>query len=968
MAKRIFCKKTLAVVLSLAMLMSCMVFSFGANAEVVKMWENDFEDGSDTNWAAAYKGKSDRGDFNSGLYGLSGYQQNYAALQTEGDNTFMAMGFGNYGSRDYLSGFWMYHGDATNTGTGYGSVGSYTGTSYAGGNFMPKAGKYYIEIDYNLANIQLGDGSNPGIDICVGFHNALWWSSNKKLSDFGDDYVTLFTVTKGDLDKGWQSKKAYFEVPEDGKRLHIFAKVADTHSGSMTGSEVWLDNVVVTKYDSELDLPADPAKVGTLIAENDFTGGSNDNWYYYYHHIDGVHSTNWHTNFHSDATKSVHGNYADVDLNNGYMKLGFNTENAEDRISAFIFVHQSVTQNTTPGVYGYSATSSVNAKYGNFSLANGNKYAIQFDYKVESFNDASASSVNLYVGHSDIMLDGEKTMFGASLGVFKPGSTARQAKLVTTVGASDKSAGWQTAVASLDTTDSKSLFFAAEIANNTSANLTNAVVLIDNIKVYQVDEAKLPSITFMYNGNSVGSAKGIPGEAFVMPTLSVSAPEGTSAVYYADENCSQEVSLPNTFANISQTFYVGFAKEAMWENHFDNGTSTNWKANYAGKSDDGAANSGQVGVGTRDNYAVLESDGSNSYMTLGFGNAASTGCLSGFWMFDEDATHTTAGEAGYAGDGYRPSNAVNYTKGNFRPTAGQYIVKISYKVAKFVNNANAAMDICVGLGAKDAFFWDGDKLRSNMAKYATLVTVDQTDVSDEWQTAVVALEVPQNELSLHIFATTAASGTGASLTESEVYIDNVQIFDYDIAVDQTTSDRTAYLYNGTTAQGATNLHKYVGNTEKEGVYTSIRLGAKYTAGDSTGKTIVLDGVEYELVERGIVAGNAGATLNADGAKGTDYLWKSSKTTNFDQYWEPNPVVPSDDPTQITFTLRLANMSEAWFTDSTEYQFRSYYKVKTADFDSDNAVFTIYGPTSDTFTFDYLAGTFEKSYWFDDIAS
>ena len=48
---KIFSKKALAVVLTVAMLLSCMVFSFSADAKVTRLYVNGFDNPTEDNWA-----------------------------------------------------------------------------------------------------------------------------------------------------------------------------------------------------------------------------------------------------------------------------------------------------------------------------------------------------------------------------------------------------------------------------------------------------------------------------------------------------------------------------------------------------------------------------------------------------------------------------------------------------------------------------------------------------------------------------------------------------------------------------------------------------------------------------------------------------------------------------------------------------------------------------------------------------
>lgn len=206
------------------------------------------------------------------------------------------------------------------------------------------------------------------------------------------------------------------------------------------------------------------------------------------------------------------------------------------------------------------------------------------------------------------------------------------------------------------------------------------------------------------------------------------------------------------------------------------------------------------------------------------------------------------------------------------------------------------------------------------------------------------------------------------------YLDDVSVTCVD-DIEITTPDREQYLYASEVGGVKTNLHKHTTKPNDNGVYTSIRLGAKYRSDKADGSTMIIDGQAYEIVERGIVVGTADMSLDPNGAQGTDYKWKSVKAANngFSTNWAQRSVAiaDADDHYEVEFTLRLANMNKAWFESDTEYVYRSYYTLKIPYYNKGSAsvrelTVTVDGQTSDAFTFADLVGDFELDGWFSEV--
>ncbi len=211
------------------------------------------------------------------------------------------------------------------------------------------------------------------------------------------------------------------------------------------------------------------------------------------------------------------------------------------------------------------------------------------------------------------------------------------------------------------------------------------------------------------------------------------------------------------------------------------------------------------------------------------------------------------------------------------------------------------------------------------------------------------------------------------------YIDDIEFVCVDDMLtrgDAEHNDRDQYLFGTEVGGVKTNLHKHTSNPNDNGAYTSIRLGATYKAGDASGTTIIINGEEYELVERGILVGLADADLDVD-----NYTWKSSKAASegLNTYFDRGATITAgaNDPIDVKFTLRLSNMSQAWFDgtgnakQTAAYQYRSYYKIKVPYLETNGtrdleATVTVYGNASDAFTFADLVGDFELNGWFSEV--
>lgn len=546
-------RKTLAVVLSLAMLMSCMVFSFSASAEMTLMWENNFDD-TTAPWYAVLGGESDKGSFNSGTVGRNDVTAgNYAVHKADADGGYMELGFTTWNSRTKLSGFHVRHKASTSKGVtdAYGAGGAAVWRT-GDGAFSPTAGKYKIEFDYKIND--LVDDPTTVIQICVGFINAetFFWDGAKDIatvqnSSHGGTVYTAATVGKSNLGMDWARATLYVDIEGDADRsMHIFLanELHDPESNPI--GSVSVDNFKMYKYDGANDLPADPESVSTKMWENHFDNAG-DNWYQRYLVKD----------YHSDANATV-GNYADYE--NGMMKIGgFDNEDSEGDLSGFTLLHE-LTTHTTAGQYGYKGEYVYSAgKHGHFGPENGKKYAVTLKYNVQEFNENSVSTVDICVGYAcELYWDKARDLS------YYTSSKKGAYQVVATVSSVDIAKGWQNGAVYLDVDtsrytgqyDGSNMYVFAKVRDNVASDQTEAVVLIDDVVVYEYEEANLPVVNFYYEGNKVGtSAPGLPGAPLTIPTLE-GVPQNMELHFYSDAALTKRITSIGTYPNASYDAYI----------------------------------------------------------------------------------------------------------------------------------------------------------------------------------------------------------------------------------------------------------------------------------------------------------------------------------------------------------------------------------------------------------------------------
>ena len=654
----------------------------------------------------------------------------------------------------------------------------------------------------------------------------------------------------------------------------------------------------------------------------------------------------------SGRLSAGYGNYAAPEQGtdgNDYMALGFGTSNSWKGVSGFKVTHENVTVKGATGAgtsAGYTTNGGANYAYGYFRPQTG-KYAVKLDYRVESFNQDAVAGVDICLAYGSFNWNADYQVMsgGADIGL----NTSYKFPVVATVATVTKDevgADWRTAVAyiDIDNATGAELHIFAKRHNSASDSLTGTEVWVDNVEIYQYEQlSDFPTVTFYYNGNKVGETTGFAGATFAMPTLT-DLPTNATISYWDDAEFSTPATIPTVYPETSQTIYVKADKYMVnnpWS--FERETagasiaSSTQTATYGEYLiSDKYAHSGNQsaeleckGIATTYSYKTqfMLKDGNDKLISLEIGKDY----LLSYWVLvPTDAPCDFKNNMWLYAD---PSKTGSYSAMNTNLASGS--AKVIFRDKGAGSYVTVPKD---GQWHQVIRKIDGSKITAGGCGY-TLVGLSHTE-------AVEGLKVYIDDLDVICLDDLAAASTG----------------------------RTAYLYKGVTAQGATNLHKYVGTPAKAGAYTSLRLAAKYTAGNSDGDSIMLGGVALPLSARGIVVGTEDMTLKADGTKGTDYLWRSYKDSALNEYWQPNPVVTTDEPIELTYTLRLANMGAAWFDSATEYVYRGCFEVTLPSFYKENAVDTlvsdeqaiIYGGVSEAKTFGEMADTFTKDYWFNNL--
>ncbi len=546
-----------------------------------------------------------------------------------------------------------------------------------------------------------------------------------------------------------------------------------------------------------------------LLWENNFDEQLATNWYSLYGSEDGL--GNYNTGRVDNTSDNIYNYFVPKKdaAGNGYMAYGVASDTGHQRPAGFIITHQSATvKNAAVDTYGNSGyhmtTTSVNK--GAFKPKAG-KYAVKLDYKVPATANLT-SDVELYIAFSDKLWKSVCNWGsgGTSVATMEANGKLIKEKIATAT-QQDAGGDWQTAVAYVDASaiptnlTSDTGWWASIIArpvNTSAASMSGSEVWIDNVSISLYnDMSDFPTISFYYNGINAGETSGAAGTPFTMPDLSsITVPAGGKFAYYSDEACTQAIALPTVFPAASQNIYIKVLDPVvrpatlMWENGFDEQTSSNWFSKYGDKSDKSIFNTGVVGqdANDRDVYFVPQKDAAgNGYMAYGAGSETGSMYGAGFIVMHHEATSKKAADAGQYG------HAGNYTydsnlQGAFQPSAGKYAVKLDYRVPE---TAQLATDIELYVAFSDrtwgsAFNWSSGG--SNIVKDETngtlikqlIATAKPSDAGANWQTAVVYMDMPEGKnWWVSVIARPATSSKNTNYAVSEVWVDNIEVHQYD---------------------------------------------------------------------------------------------------------------------------------------------------------------------------------------------
>ncbi len=590
MSMKTISKKALAIVLSVAMLFSCMVFSFSASAEETLLWENDFSNGTATNWKSQL-GVSASSVASDGQYTKAIYDDASGAMKIDLNHAA------------YIAGFRMQGQDNSNG-------------ADAKGIFALGAGRYKVEINYQLTAIT--DKAGAAVDVCVGFAKKGYWywdgheGKDKLRSNFESStgaagvYEVAATLTKSD--EGATMKKAIIYVDLDDafeRRMHIFTKAGNGYQNDLT-STVMVDNVKIYSVTGDPVVPP-----STLKYENDFSNGTATNWMAKY----------------SDSTSSLISNSANTkaiyDDTAKAMKIELKKAGP---IAGFRMHHKEAADD----------------QYGVFTLTKG-YYKVEFDYQLTAIAERAGAAVDICVGvaksgtwYWDNGTDKILSNFTGStpVGIYGIGATLTK----TDEGASMRKATVYLDITS-DTTNYRMHIFTK--AGNGYQDELDSTVFIDNVKIYEVDKNALSTVTFYYEGAEVGSTTGIAGDAFTMPTLT-----GVPAdcEYFSDAECTQPIELPTALVAGTMNIYVKakgaapgeFVPILLYQNDFNNATDSNWKTILGNSASSLVSN----GANTKALY-----DDTTKAMKIELNSAS---YIAGFRMQNKDASNGADAQGNFA--------------------------------------------------------------------------------------------------------------------------------------------------------------------------------------------------------------------------------------------------------------------------------------------------------------------------------
>ncbi len=861
---KIFSKKALALVLTVAMLMSCMVFSFSADAKIETRYVNDFENADvTTNWAKNLVAGTAHV---SGSTTPAGYDDANKAMKL----SILGTTYGNdnnYGTGYLLSGFRVF------------SKSEEAGK--ATGDFALGEGYWKVALDYSVLNFTNEAGA--AVDIYVGFAAAgnFYWD-NKLCSTAKFNHSNMksvakkvATVTAADVAQGGTVETYVYLDSTTNRAVNIFIRAKDGYQSTIEEASVLIDNVkVYSCTEGMADFPVDVANVATKTYTNNFNAPTDSNWY----------------TLLGNATSSVvsngPNNTAIFDATTNAMKVNHNTPSA---ISGFWFRGDG-------SVSGESAT-------GGFGIPSASYVAVEFDYKVTAFD--ATGSIDLHIGF------GRKDMFYWDTGYDQlwskftnnniKGVSAVAATLTATTDEWVKAAIYY----QLPTVDYE---YNMHVITKASGDYSGtAEVLVDNFKIHLCDASKFPVISFIYGEETVATASGAPGAPFAMPEIAL--PEGVDfGGVYADAELTTPAELPESYGNVGGTYYVkgvDYLVNDPWSfEDIAHGThisakSNEWQGGARLVRNDKGSRTGSNALEVNNENGALNSDNNTSaarnffILKNGSGNYAEVevgkNYLLTYWvMVPTDAPSDFQGNLWVAAIG---------DPDNFPKATGTQAYQSGNNMANFIFNDETTGYVTV---PKDGNWHRVTRFISSAKISAESETPNFTSRDGA---LLIGLANMQSNSNLN------------------VYLDDVDLICLDDLVPaeyENGEDRDQFLFETEVDGQKTHLHT---NTRTgEGAYTSVRLAAKYKAGSAAADTILLGGKEYQLAERGI------AIDYADMADQLRYNHSSAsmistKASDFENAWNIS------DDNEVTFTVRLANISQDQIDMEDSYVYRSIYKIK-----------------------------------------
>ncbi len=1084
---RISSKKILAVVLSVAMLLSCMVFSFSANADINVAWQNDFDNEATSGnwWITLPKETATTHDDYTKVKDGSRSAAYDATAGHGGDGAIKL----NLNNTQYAAGFRFYDEDDSKNDFNSSLTGNTVAADYAKGKVQVRNQYYPLVVNFAY---KLNSATAP-VDLYVAVGGYYWtgdWNANVPNLPNTNQHWKAVSLDAEDAGE-WHYASVYLGIPTVSQGLHIFAQTAEGTSN--VTAEVIIDDVKIINHGSK-----DAIHKLTYIHNNDVVGFSEgyDTSYGNTLGLDIDVPADRNMEFYSDPAMTpeskldipCHG----AAVSNVFIKMvadenagALYTETYErfaDKASWDVLEDNG---NSYEDLYKFGSNNAATLTGNGSGRIVSNKFAEEAHGITQGFINAwdnnlaltaihSSESANIvpkagasYVVTFDVWANAATV--NVSLMEHKNGSFSDTKVHTNDMVALEfgDNAEWQTVTLKLDNATANELLMLAVGVDNYSWNYESTppaplgnyppVVYIDNVAVTEyvpAQDAEADSLVQSFE-NVKGSLMAHGGTGWVSDITGSNYRTGNRAIWMnpsanGGDNRTQfnipTIEDPNEYVTAeADTYYrvsfwvlpaadnptgsINFWLAAMDVNHNPNdGVTAHKKSNYTLYESDGnipvvkgywnkitfvTNKLVNTGATTAPVMRLGVCGGANSNHNFYIDDLLIEEIVSeipGAWSFEKEEdnrnisvntscsaqvindstiartgdkclkvkTHTTPSGANRPQIYLKDAAGANVTlQANKDYIVTFYVRGCADSAARYSPN----MWFMAGNGSESrdsSNFKDANKLLDDIGGYCGYRDPDQS----EWVKVTRYLscgEITKTNLLMGISSTNASSSSIRS-----AYIDDISVVCVDdLAIAK--ADREQFLFNKKTADGVeTNLHTRVdkdGNAVPgdTGVYTSVRLGATYRSTAIDGSTIVIDGIEYDVVKRGIVVGKKDDALVP--TDDSTYTWKSEVPATEDGFnsFDTDAVAIADGAAQynVTYTLRLANMPAKYFNESTtegavEYQYRSYYVLKTKYYPAEASGTTedvtfdtiVYGTTSRAFTFKSLTDGMHGANWFE----